>query len=189
LDTIFRYIKKTSNTNETVEYDVYVDGEYSTPCNVDVSMLLDGFHKYKCINGNEISLDDETSLSILKLIQKERRAVKYSGFVKTLDGWRESGYDLNIYLAVGDTVDEHLADEQLNVLPPLTMKNGYFQVGEPYNQEKDDDGNWHTTWCTFAKNGSMWTYCGLCFENETKNRVKERDGVEGAIQVILMKTK
>jgi len=187
LENIFKYIKKTPNTRETVEYDIYIDGEYSTSCNVDAKMLIDGFRKFTCINGNEISIDDETGLSILKLIQKERHAVKYSGLVKTLDGWCESGFDLTIYLAAGDTVDEHLADEQLNVLPPHTMKSGYFQVGEPYNQEKDDDGNWRTTWCTFAKNGSMWIYCGLCFENETKNRVNERDGVTGAIQAIIMK--
>ena len=179
----YRYIRGSRHGQECVEFDVMKpNGEYITTCVVNAYRLIIGIRTHPCGDGDGIKLDDKTALEVLRLIQKERDVIKNSGKLKTLDGWRECGLDLDEYLVVGDEVDEELADEQLNCVPPYSMKSGYFQVGEPYNQEQDENGRWRSTWATFVANGPKWIYCGHCFSNDTINRVKERDRVEKAIQ-------
>lgn len=51
--------------------------------------------------------------------------------LKTIDGWHKSGCgDWDTYCKPGELVDEGVADYFLDILPPRTMKKGYFQVGE-----------------------------------------------------------
>ena len=54
--------------------------------------------------------------------------------LKTIDGWCKSDCgSWDEYCKPGEVVDEGVADYFLNILPPRTMKMGYFQVGEPHS--------------------------------------------------------
>lgn len=186
---IYKYIRGRQNNPESVEIEFFKGGKLTTVCTVDAYRLTIGIRTHPCTNGEILTVDDEMALSILRYIRDERNAVKYSGELKTLAEWQDCGLNLNDFVAVGDKVDNALADEQMNCLPPLIMKHGYFQVGEPYNQEQDESGKWRSTWATFVQNGPNWTYCGLCFANDTVNRVKERDRAAEAIRTIEIQRK
>ena len=94
---------------------------------------------------------------------------------KPFDGWhkfsvetgKHSYYD---YAKPGDIVDRETFDYFLEVLPPVTMKRGYFQVGEPHSTAKAEDGTRKETWATFAKEGDRYIYLGHCFIGERKHR-------------------
>lgn len=62
--------------------------------------------------------------------------------LKTIDGWNKSGCgDWDTYCKPGELVDEGVADYFLDILPPRTMKKGYFQVGEPHSHAVNQSGN------------------------------------------------
>ena len=49
--------------------------------------------------------------------------------LKTIEDWQNSGCRTwDEYCKFGDLVDQEVADYFLNILPPQTMKRGYFQV-------------------------------------------------------------
>ena len=94
---------------------------------------------------------------------------------KPFDGWHKFAVETGKnsyyeYAQPGDIVDRETYDYFLGVLPPVTMGRGYFQVGEPYNTEKAEDGTWKETWATFAKDGDRYFYLGHCFAGERKHR-------------------
>lgn len=95
--------------------------------------------------------------------------------VKTLQGWHEYGEtheknDWDDYCKPGDEVDREVYDHFLDILPPRTMKRGYFQVGEPYSMKQDKDGNWKETWTTFAREGNKYYYLGNCFAGKREHQ-------------------
>lgn len=67
-----------------------------------------------------------------------------------------------------EVVDEGVADYFLNILPPRTMKMGYFQVGEPHSTAVNPKTKRYSeTYATFLKVGKgMWEYRGHCFAGE-----------------------
>lgn len=93
---------------------------------------------------------------------------------KPFDGWHkfsvETGkgnyYD---YAQPGDIVDRETYDYFLNIMPPVTMERGYFQVGEPYSHAEDKAGRWRATFMTFAREGERYYYLGHCFAGEREH--------------------
>lgn len=88
--------------------------------------------------------------------------------LKTIDGWHKSGCgDWDTYCKPGELVDEGVADYFLDILPPRTMKKGYFQVGEPHNHAVNPETMQSCgTYATFVRaGGGMWEYKGHCFPN------------------------
>lgn len=181
----YRYIRGSRCCAEVVEFDICKpSGQYITTCVVNANKLIYGIKTHPCGNGDDVTLNNKTALEVLRLIQKERNAVKYSGKVKTLEGWRTSGLDLGDYLAIGDEVDEALYDEQMGCVPPHAMRESCSQVGEPYSETQAENGKLQATWTTFCKKGGKWHYVGQCFSGETVSRHKERDRVKEAMQAI-----
>ena len=94
---------------------------------------------------------------------------------KPFKGWGDfEGEDgktsYEYYAKPGDIVDRETYDYFLDILPPVVMKRGYFQVGEPYSTAKAEDGTWKETWATFVKEGDKYYYLGHCFAGERKHR-------------------
>ena len=96
---------------------------------------------------------------------------KNTGVFKPLKEWGESGknnyYD---YANAGDEVDEETYNYFRDILPPVTLKQGYFQVGEPYSHVQDKNGQWRATFATFVFDGEKYYYLGHCFEGETEHQ-------------------
>ena len=100
--------------------------------------------------------------------------------MKTLEGWHERGKtneknDWDDYCKPGNEVDREVYDYFLDIMPPRTMRRGYFQVGEPKDHRKDDDGKWKGTYMTFAveeqEDGSRkYVYLGNCFPGKWENQ-------------------
>lgn len=180
----YRYYRPIGNNAEAVEFDVVRKGKYVTTCVVNVQLLLFGIKTHPCGNGDDVKLTDHEMAEVLKVIKRERDAVKYSGELKTFEGWGNSGLNLGDYLAVGDEVDEALIDQQMGCVPPRNHRAGYMQVGEPYTDAVDDNGLYRPTYATFhnrnESGSSFWIYAGHCFAGEDVNRVPEKD-VAGAM--------
>ena len=190
-DRKYRYIKPEYPNDEAVEFDIYEnsllpDGAPAfKTCTVDAYNLikLDGARPHLCEDGSAVTLNDQEVIAILKVIQKERHAIKYSGQPKTLKGWEESGYSLGDYLAIGDKVDESLADYLMNVVPPRSQSYGYLQIGEARKHVPAADGCHRAVYATFIQGDTAkWSFVGDCFANEAVNRVPERDPVAEAIE-------
>lgn len=97
---------------------------------------------------------------------------------KPLSGWddfaeKTGKHNYEDYCKPGDIVDEESYDYFLNILPPLTMRRGYFQVGEPHSTRIDDKGTYRETWMTFKHDGERYYYMGNCFAGEEIERGKE----------------
>ena len=188
----YRYYKASRNNAEIIDFDLQEDGCYSTTCVVNVRLLLCGIKTHPCGNGDDYMLNDQETLAILKVLKVERDAVQHSGTPKTLDGWRNSGLNLDEYLAVGDEVSEDLVYEQMNCVPPRVRKPGYLQVGEPYTDawdESDGSGQYRPTYATFHMKSNRgrqyWIYAGYCFLDQDVNQVPNKDAVGKMIQAIL----
>lgn len=79
--------------------------------------------------------------------------------MKTKEGWDNSSLSLNEFLAVGDKVDEVMADYFLGVLPPACMSSRCIQIGEPWTH--DSNGNPMFETLTKADKDSPWVYAGI----------------------------
>jgi len=95
--------------------------------------------------------------------------------IKTLDMWHKSGIDtFNKFCKPGDLVDEDIAMEFANCVPPVTFNSSMIQCGEPYSHVDDPDtGKWKPTFATFTRSGENWKYCGTCFAGKTENKERE----------------
>lgn len=74
----------------------------------------------------------------------------------------------------GDTVDEEIVDNFLNVMPPAAVSSDYLQMGETYDHVEDENGWWRPTFLTFQLRGGSWVYCGCCFRGETVDRRRQQ---------------
>lgn len=97
--------------------------------------------------------------------------------LKTIEDWQNSGCRTwDEYCKFGDLVDQEVADYFLNILPPQTMKRGYFQVGEPHNYARNPKtGKQSDTYATFVRYGKgIWQYRGNCWTDFTMPAEKFR---------------
>ena len=86
--------------------------------------------------------------------------------LKTIEDWQNSECRTwDEYCKPGDLVDQEVADYFLNILPPQTMKRGYFQVGEPHSYARNPKtGKPSGTYATFVRYGrGIWQYRGNCW--------------------------
>ena len=76
---------------------------------------------------------------------------------------------------VGDLVDEAVVNYFMDLLPPVTMRRGCSQVGEPHSHKIDPKtGRARATYATFKYVANeLWEYCGNCFAGETVERGEE----------------
>lgn len=131
--------------------------------NGEVSSYLDLYAAYP------ERVDRETLIQHIQLFTAEQKNIK------TLKGWNESNARTwGEYCKPMDEIDEEAYNYFLNVMPPRTLRHGYFQVGEPYSHCKDANGNWKAVWPTFCKgqnaDGSRkYVYLGNCFAGAWKN--------------------
>lgn len=80
---------------------------------------------------------------------------------------------------VGDLVRGDYVMDMMNCLPPVLMRTGCSQVGEPYSHATDGrTGKWRPTFLTFhlyERNGdawghdSLWAFDGACFAYGNEN--------------------
>ena len=95
--------------------------------------------------------------------------------IKTLDGWHEYAktHEKNgwsDYCQPGDRISEDVYDHFLDLLPPRTMRGGYFQVGEPSDSRKNPrTGRFASTYPTFLQKNGACFYMGDCFAGEQEN--------------------
>ena len=87
-------------------------------------------------------------------------------------------------LPAGTLVSGEMANFFLNVLPPASMKCGYFQLGEPHEHRIDENtGAARATFATFVgvedgtqksiwDDDSVWVFRGYCFRGEENERGK-----------------
>lgn len=82
---------------------------------------------------------------------------------------------------VGDLVRGDYIEEMMNCLPPVVMRYGCSQCGEPYCHSVDEQGRWRPTfltWHLYERNGntwsheSLWKFDGACFAGKNENRWK-----------------
>lgn len=107
--------------------------------------------------------------------------------LKTIEGWQNS--DCNSwgeYCKPGDLVDEGVVNYFLDIVPPLIIRTGYFQVGEPYssavNPKTMKSCETYATFLYIAR--GIWEYRGCCFQNELTDieRYKRYDSLKQFFQ-------
>ena len=126
--------------------------------------LTNGKRCYGLVNyDRELSAEEIATYELVP--DGEIRLREYKPFGEWLGDC--SYYD---YAKPGDIVDSKTYDYFLGILPPLDMKRGYFQVGEPHSTAQAEDGSWKKTWPTFIKKGEKYYYLGNCFAGERKHR-------------------
>lgn len=96
----------------------------------------------------------------------------------TMKMWEEAGSFDRIAKA-GDTVDDLIAMEFMNSMPPILLGRdedgiSFFQNSEPYSHELTDNGKFYApTYGTFERKDGKWYYLGNCFRGERKDRTPQ----------------
>lgn len=183
-----KYYKGSVNSRESVEIDVLEEnGDYITTCVVDVGLLVCGISGFPCGNGNDIDFTPEQQLTILRFVQKERKRLTEGIYIKTMDGWHESGLPtFEDYFAPGDRVSEDIVDYFANSVPPVTLRSGFVQAGEAYSFEKDPETeNFRSTYITFSRiKARHWRFEGYCFKDSNANRATCKKRLEERISEV-----
>lgn len=75
----------------------------------------------------------------------------------------------------GDLVDQEVADNIYNALPPACARANCLQLGEPQTSRFDEEkGKWRTTYLTLKRIApGVYEYCGDCFRGENICRGRE----------------
>ena len=81
----------------------------------------------------------------------------------TKKDWERDG-DLRV--KIGDMIDQEVFYQLRDCVPPKTLSEWIFQVGEAHDH--DEQGN--ALYTTFKSTYDGWMYCGHCRENETIHR-------------------
>ncbi|HBT65620.1 MAG TPA: hypothetical protein DEB10_13270 [Ruminococcaceae bacterium] len=180
------YIPAADNRVEQVMF-FYQNGGTERTVTVHTDKLLGGNKTAIGNNGEEVKLTSTEILKALFVLNDGRRKIRSREDVKTLKGWEESCItEFDDYVLPGDIVDEKIVDYFLNTLPPASLSAGYFQFGEPHSHIQDDTGKFRPCFKTFQKADPLnWRYQGMCFLNETDNRIKTINSIEQFMQIIL----
>lgn len=77
--------------------------------------------------------------------------------MKTYKQWTEARVSFTEFAAIGDEVDEEIAEYFIETLPPVTWNSEMIQMGEPY----DHNGkNGRARYLTLEKIDGKWFYTG-----------------------------
>lgn len=82
----------------------------------------------------------------------------------TMKDWMADG---SLRLQRGQNIDEEVFAQLRDGVPPTTLANGVFQVGEAYNH----DYTGRALYSTFKNTADGWEFCGYCREGETVHRI------------------
>lgn len=68
----------------------------------------------------------------------------------------------------GDLVDEDVANDMIDCMPPKCMRSDCLQMGEPQTSRYDEvKGKWRSTYLTLKKiTDGIYEFCGDCFIGE-----------------------
>lgn len=92
--------------------------------------------------------------------------------IKTFADWQSSGVrTIDKYIFPGDHVDATIVDHFRNILLPAIDSRSYLQAGGEATQVKvhwpDGKARYLPTYLTFTCHGPYWTFCGICFREDT----------------------
>ena len=75
----------------------------------------------------------------------------------------------------GDLVDQEVADNIYNALPPACARANCLQLGEPQSSRFDEEKReWRSTYLTLKRIApGVYEYCGDCFRGENVQRGRE----------------
>lgn len=108
------------------------------------------------MNCHHLMLGKTPLLKCYKSIQKFLNTGKGVA-MKTMEKWNESdSRTIHDYLEPGDEIDSEMYDYFLGVVPPAEVGDGYFLVGEPY-----DENEFGYTFDKFEQRGDKFFYVGL----------------------------
>lgn len=100
--------------------------------------------------------------------------------MKTLRNWHKSGINSwEQYATAGDEIDRETYDYFLNILPPIVLECGFFQVGEPFAMVLDErHQKWRSIYPTFSEdednNGRQcYRYLGNCFAHDYRDMTNQ----------------
>lgn len=139
---------------------------------IKVAHLLSGCKWFKDQNGEKVHLTPGQIHAVLQTFYNAMSSASNAEKHKTYNGWSNSGScTFDDYVNVGDSVDEEIVLNFLELLPPASNREGYMQVGEPHSSEFDENkSEYRSTYMTFQKEGDTWYYKGYCFLGESQNR-------------------
>lgn len=145
--------------------------EYCADRNISLNILdtskLENVKGIKCYYIELIKEDDY----YYEIFDKYENAKdKYDCIIKpkTIEEWEKSRLEFDLFCNPGETVSDDIIQYFINILPPVTLKDSLFQVGEPYSHRVDiQDGKYKPTYPTFEKGQDNWIYRGNCFKNKT----------------------
>lgn len=176
--TEYRYLKGSETSVESVEFDTTkTEDGLPTTCVVNVDLLLCGINAAPCGNGEDYRLTVKECRDLLKFVEQNREQIKKTEPVKTLHGWRESGFrTFEDYFDPGDEVSDGVVDYFTNILPPAAMDFGYLQMGEAFSHEYDPEKEKsRATFLTFCEgDDKKWKFIGYCFYRESRNRIERK---------------
>jgi len=92
----------------------------------------------------------------------------------TMKMWEEAG-DFSKIAEPGDTVEESIVEQFMNSVPPVSLKPGYLQAGEPYDTVQDENEIWRHTYTTFVQTNDGWVFSGYCFKGKTVHQSASGD--------------
>jgi hypothetical protein len=79
--------------------------------------------------------------------------------METYAEWAESRLPLDMFLAVGDVVDEEMVNYFVSVMPPAYMSSWLIQIGEPNSHVEGK-----ATFATISNSSPKgWVYNGNCY--------------------------
>ena len=127
----------------------------------DNNTLLE-FHYY---NGNGHSTTHGMNAVDFKKFLKENK-LRLIPKIRTLQGWEESGVDLDYYVEINDYIDEEFALDRAECVCGGYMDDKFVQVGEPYSEH-----NGYLLYETYKRvaKGDYWKYIGYKYSKYGKN--------------------
>lgn len=82
--------------------------------------------------------------------------------MKTYQDWQDSGKRFDDFIFSGDHVDAEMVDYFAGVVPPVTLKPGYVQCGEPVRHDSLD----RPMFTTFVFDTDKWLFTGSQIKGE-----------------------
>ena len=138
-------------TDDELPYEASEDsamGEYVHP--MDDMENFNKKQREKNMKIDERKLKAIIAESIRKVLSESEGENVY-----TMEDWQRDG---SLKMHPGQTVDDAVVEELVNCVPPATYGNGIFQVGEPYDHDRNTG---RALFLTFEHLESGWKYIGL----------------------------
>jgi len=176
----FRYRQGSEVEAEAVDFGSYENGEFHVICTADVFLLLFGNAEFCREDGTVIKLSPQQQLDALCLIRDEREKITDGYPIKTLDGFRDSGFELFAdFCFPGDKVDEAMVEDVVGGIKP---SQNYAQDTMAVSFAIDSDGEPKDVFMTFHRiSDSAWQFNGYCFRGQSVNQAHPEHSLNNLI--------